>query len=175
MSTRPATPTALPTARRHGTSIASSPSCAPRAPGRAGPQRNGAAAKCPSREALRGILDGFFAALFPTHFGLPDLTDEGIDYFVGHKLDATAARAVKQVQRELQFAARPQTTAAPISARARHCAITREFAARLPQVRALLESDVHAAYQGDPAAKSIEEVRFCYPGITGDHAPSDRA
>ena len=34
-------------------------------------------------------------------------------------------------------------------------------------MRALLESDIHAAYQGDPAASSIEEVRFCYPGITG--------
>ena len=45
--------------------------------------------------------------------------------------------------------------------------ITHQFAARLPHVRALLETDILAAYQGDPAARSIEEVRFCYPGITG--------
>jgi serine O-acetyltransferase len=45
------------------------------------------------------------------------------------------------------------------------CKITREFAAKLPSVRALPESDVRAAYEGDPAARSIDEVLFCYPGI----------
>ena len=44
--------------------------------------------------------------------------------------------------------------------------ITRDFAALLPHVHALLESDIQAAYQGDPAAKSIPEIRLCYPGIT---------
>ena len=40
----------------------------------------------PSREALEDILAGIFAALFPTHYGRPDLTDESIDYFVGNVL-----------------------------------------------------------------------------------------
>ena len=44
--------------------------------------------------------------------------------------------------------------------------ITRDFAALLPHVHALLESDIQAAYQGDPAARSIQEIRLCYPGIT---------
>lgn len=126
-------------------------------------RRNGAVIEMPSREALRQILDGLFAVLFPTHFGLPDLTDEGIDYFVGHKLDAVLGMLFHQVKRELQFAA-PQR--APDLAQPA-LEITREFAERLPRVRALLESDIQAAYQGDPAARSIEEVRFCYPGITG--------
>jgi serine O-acetyltransferase len=117
----------------------------------------------PSRETLREILDGLFGALFPTHFGLSDLTDEGIDYFVGHTLDATLRSLQQQVSRELRFSsALTEKDRALESFR-----ITREFAARLPRVRALLESDIQAAYQGDPAATSIEEVRFCYPGITG--------
>ena len=29
----------------------------------------------------------------------------------------------------------------------------------------LLDSDVLAAYQGDPAARSVDEVLLCYPGI----------
>jgi serine O-acetyltransferase len=119
----------------------------------------------PSREALVSILDGLFAALFPTHFGLPDLTDEGIDYFVGNSLDATLRALVKQVQRELQFNA-PHSDESGAAQTRKAFEITRELAARLPRVRALLESDIQAAYQGDPAAKSIEEVRFCYPGIT---------
>jgi serine O-acetyltransferase len=71
-------------------------------------RRNGAVIEMPSREALREILDGLFAVLFPTHFGSPDLTDEGIDYFVGHKLDAVLGMLFHQVKRELQFAA-PQS------------------------------------------------------------------
>jgi serine O-acetyltransferase len=115
----------------------------------------------PSREALREIIDGLFAALFPTHFGLSDLTDEGIDYFVGHTLDATLRSLEHQVSRELKFS----SVHSEEERAQRSFHITREFASRLPRVRALLESDIQAAYQGDPAAKTIEEVRFCYPGI----------
>src|SRR5579863_685232 len=57
----------------------------------------------PSREALRGIIEGFFGVLFPDQFGLPDLTEEGIDYFVGHRLDETLRALSIQVQRELQL------------------------------------------------------------------------
>jgi serine O-acetyltransferase len=41
-----------------------------------------------------------------------------------------------------------------------------EFASGLPQIRALLETDIQAAFEGDPAARSIDEVLVCYPGIT---------
>ncbi len=44
--------------------------------------------------------------------------------------------------------------------------ITRQFAAQLPAIRLLLDSDIQAAYEGDPAALSIDEVLVCYPGIT---------
>jgi serine O-acetyltransferase len=39
------------------------------------------------------------------------------------------------------------------------------FAARLPSVRALLETDAWAAFDGDPAARSPDEAVFCYPGM----------
>jgi serine O-acetyltransferase len=132
---------------------------------RTGQTCDSGACEMPSREALRAILDGLFAALFPTHLGLPDLTDEGIDYFVGHSLDATLRSLHKQVQRELQFAS--QQTEQDGAGRDRWALeITRDFAAALPRVHAALESDIQAAYQGDPAAKSIQEIRLCYPGVT---------
>src|SRR5277367_1300067 len=84
----------------------------------------------PSREALRGIIDGFFGVLFPDQFGLPDLTEEGIDYFVGHELDATLRALAIQIQRELQFSctATDDHTVKHANTALR---ITREFAARL--------------------------------------------
>ena len=119
----------------------------------------------PSRDALRSIIDGLFGVLFPDHFGLPDLTEEGIDYFVGHQLDETLRALSIQIQRELQFACNA-TDDHTVKHAKKAFSITRDFAARLPQIAALLESDVRAGYQGDPAAKSIDEVRFCYPGVT---------
>ena len=44
--------------------------------------------------------------------------------------------------------------------------LVRDFARGLPQIRRLLEADILAAYEGDPAARSIDEVLACYPGIT---------
>jgi serine O-acetyltransferase len=117
----------------------------------------------PSRESLQGILEKLFAVLFPAHFGRPDLSDEGIDYFVGHTLDATLRELHVQVRRELQFESNDADQHG--ADRARAFEITRDFALRLPNVRAMLEKDIHAAFEGDPAARSIEEVRFCYPGI----------
>ncbi len=39
------------------------------------------------------------------------------------------------------------------------------FLNQIPQVRALVQTDVEAAYDGDPAATSLEEIIFCYPGL----------
>src|SRR5690554_7647573 len=43
--------------------------------------------------------------------------------------------------------------------------IVRRFAAELPHLRRILDTDVMAAYRGDPAAKSVDEVLLCYPGV----------
>ena len=40
-----------------------------------------------------------------------------------------------------------------------------EFLKKIPRVRALLDTDLAAAYDGDPAASSIDEIIFAYPGI----------
>jgi serine O-acetyltransferase len=49
---------------------------------------------------------------------------------------------------------------------ARALELTRDFSARLASVHELLQSDVRAAFEGDPAARSLEEALFCYPGVT---------
>jgi len=117
----------------------------------------------PSREALTTIVNGLSAVLFPTHYGRPNLTDESIDYFVGDTLTTTLNRLTEQVRRGLQFADTDEVPdEAALTQRAHD--ITRNFAASLPEVRALLVSDVQAAYSGDPAATSIAEIMLCYPG-----------
>jgi serine O-acetyltransferase len=117
----------------------------------------------PSREALTTIVNGLSAVLFPTHYGRPNLTDESIDYFVGDTLNTTLNRLTEQVRRGLQFAGGDVDMAEDALTQKAH-EITRAFAASLPQIRALLVSDVQAAYAGDPAATSIAEIMLCYPG-----------
>ena len=120
----------------------------------------------PSREALSIIVNALSAVLFPTHYGRPNLTDESIDYFVGDTLNTTLNRLTVQVRRGLQFSLTPdQADNADEAALAQKAHdITREFAAGLPDIRALLVSDVHAAFAGDPAATSVAEIMLCYPG-----------
>jgi serine O-acetyltransferase len=115
--------------------------------------------KLPSRKELKKILDGLGAVLFPNRLGLPDLNDEGIDYFVGHTLDTLLRELYTQIRRELQFIGVEDAYQQAVT-------ITREFAKHLPEVRTLLDSDIQAAYEGDPAARSSDEVLVCYPGIT---------
>jgi len=119
----------------------------------------------PSRSALVKILEGLSAALFPTHYGRPSLTDESIDYYVGNVLNTTLVNLAEQVRRGLLFAASPEELEGQdIPARAQQ--ITRDFAHQLPAIRGLLFSDLQAAYQGDPSATSLSEILVCYPGMT---------
>jgi serine O-acetyltransferase len=118
----------------------------------------------PAREALRRIVEDLRGALFPMRLGPDDLRQESEDYYVGHTLDAALNALLGQVRLELRYAARH----APESATAielRAVSVVRDFAAALPGIRALLDTDVQAAYAGDPAARSVDEVLLCYPGV----------
>ncbi len=118
----------------------------------------------PSREALASIVDGLRGALFPMRLGPPDLRQESEDYYVGHTLDAVLGALHGQVRLELRYQARH--AGSPIAdADQEALEVLREFGAALPGIRALLDSDVLAAFHGDPAARSVDEVLLCYPGI----------
>ncbi|MDP1521629.1 MAG: serine O-acetyltransferase EpsC [Methylotenera sp.] len=130
--------------------------------------------KLPSRKALQGVVEGLAAALFPNRLGLPDLKDEGIDYFVGHTLDVALRELIAQVKLELNFVADTYNQLSKNQLNQNQSLsdiikspidIVREFAKQLPTVRLLLDTDIKAAFEGDPAARSVDEVLVCYPGI----------
>jgi serine O-acetyltransferase len=119
----------------------------------------------PSREALQGIVDGLRSALFPMRLGPSDLRQEGEDYFVGHTLDAVLTALWSQVRLELRYQARHGAADERLDTEARALEVARDFGAALAEIRSLLDSDVLAAFHGDPAARSVDEVLLCYPGI----------
>jgi len=123
----------------------------------------------PAMETIADVVEDLRAALFPTHFGSADLTDDSIDFFVGDTLNVALTQLSEQVRRGLLFDHPPAEGAATPSGGTdtalRAAQITRGFAQELPAIRALIVSDLHAAFEGDPAATSISEILLCYPGI----------
>lgn len=117
----------------------------------------------PSRPALQAIMVDLRAALFPWHYGPADLAPEGLHYHVGAALDRALRGLEEQVHRALAYEG--QEHAEP-DCYTRSAEVAAAFLERLPAIRALLQSDVRAAYEGDPAATSPDEAILSYPGFT---------
>lgn len=118
----------------------------------------------PSIDTLREIVLALRGALFPMRLGPTDLRQEGEDFYVGHTLDSALNALLGQVRLELAHVNKHRAVDAE-SIEQQSVAIVRDFAARLPAVRRLLDTDVQAAFHGDPAARSVDEVLLCYPGV----------
>ena len=119
----------------------------------------------PSRETLIDIAAALRGILFPMRLGPQNLRQESEDFYVGHTLDTALNALLGQVRLELRYAARQDPAIDPAENDLRAIRIVHDFAANLPGVRALLDTDVQAAYHGDPAARSVDEVLLCYPGV----------
>lgn len=118
----------------------------------------------PSRAAMADILEALCGALFPMRLGPVDLREESEDFYVGHTLDVALNALLCQARLELRYVAR-HNAQADTQVEALAIRIIQDFALALPGLRSLLDSDVLAAYHGDPAARSVDEVLLCYPGI----------
>jgi serine O-acetyltransferase len=118
----------------------------------------------PSPSAVDVIVERLHATLFPRHRGAHDDVESGVDYFVGYNLSEALRDLGEQVRREVRFSigqGDPSETAVEAVA----SRIVGGFATELPRIYALLSSDIRAAYEGDPSAKSAEEVLLSFPGI----------
>ena len=123
----------------------------------------------PSRPEAQEILHLCFQILFPGYFGSVNLTRENIRFHIGGLLATVERRLSEQIFRCLCYnrtdGARTGCPHDPDACRIEARKVTRKFLAKLPVVRDQLDEDVEAAYDGDPAAKSFDEIIFCYPGF----------
>ncbi|WP_029891036.1 serine O-acetyltransferase EpsC [Polycyclovorans algicola] len=116
----------------------------------------------PSVDRIACAIKLLRGALFPLRLGPVELKREGEDFYVGHALDQALNALVEEVRLELSSRGNVNGGGdAAAEARRRVAA----FAAQLPAIRTLLDGDVEAAYEGDPAARNVDEVLLCYPGI----------
>jgi serine O-acetyltransferase len=116
----------------------------------------------PSPAAVESIVQRLHSSLFPRHRGAHDELESAVDYFVGYNLNEALVGLGEQIRRELRFSNGHSDPGDIESATSR---IVSKFAAELSRIYTLLASDIHAAYDGDPSAKSAEEVLLSFPGI----------
>lgn len=132
-------------------------------------QRETGSRDLPSRDALEQVMEQLCGALFPMRLGPADLREESENFFVGHNLDSALNTLYAQVRLALRHVARStHGGVVPDQGEVDRQAteIVSQFALGLPAMRRLLDTDVMAAYHGDPAARSVDEVLLCYPGVS---------
>ncbi|MDI3530816.1 MAG: serine O-acetyltransferase [Candidatus Atribacteria bacterium] len=123
----------------------------------------------PSRSQIIKITEELRELLFPGYLGRTDLCWSNVEYFVGNQLDRLFTLLSEEIAKAFGSlsaeGAGEEFHSFLCSCRERACRETELFFSKLPKIREMLEDDVQAAYDGDPAAKSIEEIIFSYPCV----------
>jgi len=118
----------------------------------------------PSRDEISKIMDMLEDVLFPGFYGNQKVSTDGLGHHVGVEIasvyDMLTAQISKAFIHECNRLGKSCTTCIEQGGW-----MTIEFLKRIPKIRDMLRGDVKAAFKNDPAAKSLDEIIFSYPGI----------
>src|SRR5207249_9445226 len=111
----------------------------------------------PDKGSVIKILEDLLEVIYPGYFGRKYVESSNIEYYVGDLLDSIYARLTQEIYRSVRPACQSTSDACD------HClGIAEEqallFLRKLVDLRGRLSEDVQAGFDGDPAAKSIDEV-----------------
>ena len=118
----------------------------------------------PSYREVVDILADLREILYPGYGRRQNLHLGNVAYHVGDLIDGLLQPADAADRPRLPLRLQRARPARPIS-KPRRKAIVMHFLETLPELRHTLAEDVQAAFDGDPAAKSPDEIVFCYPGV----------
>ncbi len=123
----------------------------------------------PSVDAVIEIAESLKEILYPGYRKRQNLHFGNVTYHVGDLIDGLHDRLTQQIARALRHDFRRKNQLACGEVQPDFEAVGQEkairFLQRIPDVRHLLATDVQAAFDGDPAAGSLDEIIFCYPGL----------
>jgi serine O-acetyltransferase len=117
----------------------------------------------PSKTAMASIACDLLRVLFPGFFDEKSIHSSQLKVEIATLMDSILSRLADEIYKSLEYAA-PEKADKSATGRRAH-ALTLDFLANLPRVRELLQTDTEAAFEGDPAALSKEEVIVAYPFI----------
>jgi len=119
----------------------------------------------PSRQRIVEVLDELRRLVFPGYFDAKELTAENAAEHVSDLLARLGGQLTEQILHCMCADRHCDPCEATQPCRDHASALARKFLARIPAIREKLALDAQAAYDGDPAAKSIDEIIYCYPGF----------
>lgn len=132
----------------------------------------------PSQRTIVGIVEELLGLAFPGYHGDPVPREADLDLLVAARLDSLRRNLLDVIERTLNHCVHlgcnctelwgqdgPLEAEGPDRIRLVSERLTLDYLDQLPAVRALLDTDVKAAFEGDPAATNNEEIILCYPGV----------
>ena len=117
----------------------------------------------PSKRAIADITVDLLRLLFPGYFDEQPIHSSEIGAVTCALLDSVLGRLENEIGKSLEYA--PPTGLGDVNLADRARTLALKFLGSLPRVRELLQTDTEAAYEGDPAASSKDEVIVAYPFI----------
>ena len=116
------------------------------------------------REAIIDILHRLALILYPGYFIRTRLDSVNLEYYLGQQVIALyeilSEQVILAIRHDCIRHNQPCVHCEPLGHQ-----LTVEFLRKLPELRMMLAKDIRAALEGDPAAKSYDEIIFSYPGI----------
>lgn len=123
-----------------------------------------AATPLPNKTSVIQVLGDLMEVIYPGYFGQKYVETSNIEYHIGDLIDSIYTQLTQEIYRSVRDLCELKADVCE------HCQGAAEEQAlsllqKLPELRSRLSYDVQAAFDGDPAAKSIDEVIFAYPAI----------
>lgn len=118
----------------------------------------------PSKEHVIAIIENLMEVLFPGYYNRERIDPLNLKYYLGKTVSRLFTLLSEQISCSIRHDCRKYNI--PCS----DCVSRGHFIAisvieSVPSIRKTLALDVKAAYEGDPAAKSYDEIIFSYPGL----------
>ena len=119
----------------------------------------------PKRHLILSALKKLQCVIFPGFFDEKELRKDNIRFYTGQLLEEIREILTEQIAKTLRLFVEEFRDASADTVRKRSEEIVGRFLAAIPRIRENLATDIEAAYEGDPAAFSRDEVISSYPGI----------
>jgi serine O-acetyltransferase len=119
----------------------------------------------PSKKVVIEVLEDLLTIFFPGYLGKTEITKANIKYFLGNTLASIQIRLTDEVEKSLKYICRIIKECPHDVCRKRAQVVVKELLEKIPELRSIVGGDITAAYDGDPAAVSTEEVMLSYPCV----------
>ncbi len=118
----------------------------------------------PSRESITEIVNMACRILYPGYFTRMRIDKVNLIYYFGQEVTKFFEALSEQIALAMRHECRRHNMSC-INCEERGQEIAVLFMRELPRLRGLLARDIRSAFEGDPAAKSFDEIIFSYPGL----------